>query len=85
MEANCTQFKTQVNRIKGQVNGVERMINEGRDVTEIIQQVSAVRAALSRLAVDLLKNESSACFQNKSKEDKLKQFEELVTTFFKVT
>ena len=80
---DCNKFKSQINRIKGQVSGVEKMISEGRNINEIVQQVSAVRAALSRLAIDLLKNESDECFNNQEKSQE--KFEELVTNFFKIT
>ncbi len=81
----CKKFNNQINRIKGQMSGVEKMIEEGRNVNDIVQQVSAVRAALSRLAIDLLKNESSECFNGDKLETNKKKFEELVTNFFKIT
>lgn len=81
----CKKFKKQFNRIKGQINGIEKMIDEGRNVNDIVTQVSAARAALSRLAVDLLKEESSECFSGDEPVDNQKKFEELVTNFFKIT
>ncbi|MCA9381511.1 metal-sensing transcriptional repressor [Candidatus Dojkabacteria bacterium] len=82
---DCKKFNSQINRISGQVNGISKMIDSGRPVADIVQQVSAARAALSRLAVDLLKNESSACFSQDKAESQQKKFEELVTNFFKIT
>lgn len=82
---DCTQLTNQANRISGQVAGISRMIESGRDVTDIIQQISAAKSSLSKLAVELLKDESNSCFQQNSKEDKIKKFEELVTNFFKVS
>ncbi|MCA9386677.1 metal-sensing transcriptional repressor [Candidatus Dojkabacteria bacterium] len=82
---NCKKFNSQINRISGQVNGISKMIDSGRPVSEIVNQISAARAALSRLAVDLLKNESSACFSQEQVESQQKKFEELVTNFFKIT
>lgn len=41
-------------RIEGQVRGLQRMLTDGRDCAEIAQQVAAVRAALDRVAMDLL-------------------------------
>lgn len=67
------------------MNGIDNMINEGRNVNDVVQQISAVRAALSRLAVDLLKNESSECFNSSEIKNNQKKFEELVTNFFKIT
>jgi DNA-binding FrmR family transcriptional regulator len=41
-------------RIEGQVAGLQRMLQSGRDCAEIAQQVSAARAALDRVAIDLI-------------------------------
>lgn len=34
-------------RIEGQVRGVQRMVEEGRDCREIVTQVAAIKSALS--------------------------------------
>lgn len=80
----CADIKNQMNRIKGQINGIDKMINEGRDYLEIIQQIKAVQSALSRLGVELLKDESKQCFAQKSNDEQIKKFEELVANFFKI-
>ncbi len=41
-------------RIEGQVRGLQRMLEEGRDCAEVAQQVAATRAALDRVAMDLI-------------------------------
>lgn len=41
-------------RIEGQVRGLQRMLEEGRDCAEVTQQVAATRAALDRVAMDLI-------------------------------
>ena len=81
----CVDITNQINRIKGQINGIDKMITDGRDSTEILQQIKAVQAALSRLGVEILKDESKQCFDNKSKDEQLSKFEELVANFFKIT
>lgn len=73
-----------LNRAKGQLAGIEKMISEGRDSIEIVTQIQAVRAALSGIAIDLLKDDCSECFNKRTEEDKKKQFEELVVKFFKI-
>lgn len=84
---NCTDIYSQLNRVKGQIEGIERMINEERDELEIVQQVSAARSGLSRLAVEILKLESRECFEKKDKDNdqRIQKFEELVKNFFKLT
>lgn len=41
-------------RVEGQVRGLQRMLEEGRDCAEVAQQVAATRAALDRVAMDLI-------------------------------
>lgn len=87
-DINCTEINIKVsknfNRAKGQLLGIEKMITEGRDSLEIVTQIQAVRAALSAIAIDLLKDECNECFKKRSEEDKKKQFEDLVIKFFKI-
>jgi DNA-binding FrmR family transcriptional regulator len=49
-----TAIQTRLRRIEGQVAGLQRMLETGRDCSEIAQQVAAARAALDRVAIDLV-------------------------------
>lgn len=48
-------------RIEGQVRGVQRMIDEERDCHEILQQMSAVRAAMYNASVELVRSYANQC------------------------
>lgn len=50
-------------RIEGQIKGLQRMVEEKRDCTEIAQQISAARAALDRVAVDLISEGLEHCLR----------------------
>ena len=50
-------------RIEGQIKGVQRMLGEERDCAEIIQQIAAARAALDRVAVDLISTGLEQCLR----------------------
>lgn len=41
-------------RVEGQVRGLQRMLEEGRDCAEVVQQLAATRSALDRVAMDLV-------------------------------
>ena len=47
-------IQRRLRRIEGQVAGLQRMLAERRDCADIAQQVAAARAALDRVAMDLL-------------------------------
>jgi DNA-binding FrmR family transcriptional regulator len=51
------KFILRMRRIKGQVEGVIRMYEEQRDCDELIQQMTAAKAALEKAMGDLLKEE----------------------------
>ena len=50
-----------INRIAGQVAGIQRMIEEDRYCVDVLNQISAVRSALDALGVELLTNHVECC------------------------
>lgn len=48
-------------RVEGQVRGIQRMIESERDCHEILQQLSAVRAALYYTSVTLVRSYAKEC------------------------
>lgn len=56
-----SELLKRVHRIEGQVRGVARMIEEDRDCSEILQQLSAIRAAAHQAAVELVREYAAAC------------------------
>ena len=44
---------TRLVRIEGQVRGVQRMLTEGRDCTDIVTQLNAIKAAVSSVGTTL--------------------------------
>lgn len=51
-------------RIEGQIKGLQRMLREQRDCTEITQQLAAVHAALDGVAVGLLTAGLEHCLES---------------------
>jgi CsoR family transcriptional regulator, copper-sensing transcriptional repressor len=48
-------------RIEGQVRGVERMVEEDRYCIDVLTQISAVQAALDKVALGLLDDHARHC------------------------
>lgn len=46
--------KQRINRIIGQLRGIERMADNKRDCSEILQQISAVKKAIDSLTKELV-------------------------------
>lgn len=88
MQNNCQvitkDIANRINRLEGQVSGIKKMIKEGKNCMLVVQQISAARAALSKLAVELLKEESRDCIEKQGKTDKQESFEDIVSNLFKI-
>ncbi len=48
-------------RIEGQVRGVERMVEEERYCIDVVTQVTAIQAALDKVALELLGDHAAHC------------------------
>ena len=55
------QLKTRLNRIAGQVTGVQKMLDEDRYCVDILHQIAAVRSALDALGIELLTGHVESC------------------------
>jgi DNA-binding FrmR family transcriptional regulator len=53
-----------MNRIEGQVRGIGKMIEDDRYCVDVLNQVSAVQAALDAVAVQLLEHHLRGCVQH---------------------
>ena len=62
MDADARKKLTaRVNRVAGQVAGVQRMIEEDRYCVDVLHQIAAVRSALDSLGVELLTRHLESC------------------------
>lgn len=55
-------------RIEGQVRGVARMVDEERYCIDVLQQISAVQAALDKVALGLVDEHIASCVLDASPE-----------------
>ncbi len=58
---NKAQLQARLNRLEGQVRGINRMVDEERYCIDILTQVKAVKGALDRVAVSLLEDHVQHC------------------------
>ena len=65
MKIQDTETKTRLvqrlRRIEGQVRGVQAMLNEERDCREIMQQLTAIHAAVQATSRTFLQDYTAAC------------------------
>ncbi|HZJ03196.1 MAG TPA: metal-sensitive transcriptional regulator [Thermoleophilia bacterium] len=56
-------------RIEGQVRGLQRMINEGKECEEVLMQLSAVKSALDRVGIHLISHRMKECLETESRSE----------------
>ncbi len=72
-------------RIEGQVRGIQRMVEEGRDCREIVHQVAAVKAALTSVSSVVLECYTRNCLSDLAAQTRDEVAEELIEALQKIT
>ena len=75
---------TRLRRIEGQVRGIKNMVEEERYCVDILNQVSAVQAALNSFNKELLANHIHSCVVDDIRAGKDDVVEELCETIKKM-
>jgi DNA-binding FrmR family transcriptional regulator len=68
--ATKDQLLTRLRRIEGQVRGVQGMVADDRYCIDVLTQVSAIQAALDRVALGLLDGHAHTCVVGAEPEQK---------------
>lgn len=80
-----TQTKTVLNRLSraiGHLESVKRMVEDGRDCTEVLVQLAAVRSALNSTARIILKDHIEHCIAGVESGDRaLEELNEAIDKF----
>ncbi|EGQ26376.1 metal-sensitive transcriptional regulator [Mammaliicoccus sciuri] len=63
------KVKNRLKRIEGQIKGVLRMMEEGKDCKEVITQLSASRSAIDRTIGVIVSSNLITCMQNLEEMD----------------
>lgn len=56
-------------RVQGQIGGIVKMIDEGRDCTDILQQLSAASTALTRAGFSIVSTGMAHCANEPNNSD----------------
>ncbi|GAA3254172.1 metal-sensitive transcriptional regulator [Dactylosporangium siamense] len=68
--ATKDQLQSRLRRIEGQVRGVEKMVDEDRYCIDVLTQISAIQAALDKVALGLLDGHTRHCMQHGAEDGK---------------
>jgi DNA-binding FrmR family transcriptional regulator len=76
--ASKDQLIKRLRRIEGQVGGIERMVEEDRYCIDVLTQISAVQAALDKVALGLLDDHAHHCVMGAKASDRDVKTDELM-------
>lgn len=73
-------------KIEGQVKGIQRMIEENKNCTDVLIQVAAVRAAINRVGTMVFENHTRGCLKTAIENGKGEEvINELIDVLVKFT
>ncbi len=72
-----------LNRIEGQVKGIQKMVEDERYCVDILIQISAIRSAINKVGNIILENHIKGCVSNYIKYGDSEQSEEAIAELMK--
>ena len=76
--ATKDQLQQRLRRIEGQVRGVQGMVDDDRYCIDVLTQISAIQAALDKVALGLLDEHARHCVVSAEGEDQVDKTDELM-------
>jgi DNA-binding FrmR family transcriptional regulator len=65
-EAELQSVQRRLKRAQGQLGGIIRMLEEGRDCTDVLTQLAAAQSAINRAGFSLIASGIASCAQDES-------------------
>ena len=74
-----------LNRVEGQVRGIQKMVEEDRYCVDVLVQIAAIRSAIDKVGSIILENHVRGCVANsiKNEEQTDIMIDELMDTILK--
>ena len=76
--ATKDQLQQRLRRIEGQVRGVQGMVEDDRYCIDVLTQISAIQAALDKVALGLLDEHARHCVTGAEGTDQVDKTDELM-------
>ncbi len=76
--ATKDQLQARLKRIEGQVRGVQGMVDDDRYCIDVLTQISAVQAALDKVALGLLDQHARHCVAGADDDEQADRTDELM-------
>jgi DNA-binding FrmR family transcriptional regulator len=63
---DATRILNRLARVEGQIRGLQRMVEEGKDCEQILTQLSAVRSALDQVGIHMISYRMKECLEGET-------------------
>jgi len=80
-EEQNINYTKRLNRIEGQIRGINKMVNSDRHCDDIMIQIAAVTKSLKSLGQEILKEHMNTCMVNDIKNNNLETINEVMELF----
>ncbi|HET8639499.1 MAG TPA: metal-sensitive transcriptional regulator [Solirubrobacterales bacterium] len=77
-QADKDRLLNRLSRIEGQVRGVSRMVEEERYCIDVLTQISAIEAALDKVALGLIDDHTRNCIVEAKGDERSEKLDELM-------
>ena len=78
-KADKDKLLNRLARIEGQVRGVSRMVEEERYCIDVLTQLSAIEAALDKVALGLIDDHTRNCIVDAKGDERSEKLDELMS------
>jgi CsoR family transcriptional regulator, copper-sensing transcriptional repressor len=78
--ATKEQLLKRLRRVEGQVRGIEGMVADDRYCIDVLTQISAVQAALDKVALGLLDDHAQHCVLGADEDNRAEKTQELMAS-----
>jgi DNA-binding FrmR family transcriptional regulator len=78
--ATKDQLLKRLRRVEGQVRGIEGMVADDRYCIDVLTQISAVQAALDKVALGLLDDHAQHCVLGADEDNRAEKTQELMAS-----
>lgn len=83
-EGSRADLMVRLRRAEGQLRGVQRMLDDGAECRQVLTQLSAVKAAVDQVGLQLISERLRSCVAGDG-QDCAEEFEQAMATFLRFT
>ena len=79
------ELTTRLRRVEGQIRGIQRMIEDGRDCEDVITQLMAARAALDKAGLLIVSHRVQECLRGAPDPEIEERLRRVIELFLKLS